>query len=88
MQLLDVADMISAVRSIFRTNMRYFQMARSAAAQAMPVIFTTVEQFEIWLSGRSNTEFPEVPRARSGDQGALSLARVGGPGAPNRFVVR
>ena len=51
MKLLDVADMISAVRSIFRTNMRYFQMARSAAAKAMPVIFTTVEQFEIWLSG-------------------------------------
>jgi hypothetical protein len=66
MKLLDVADMISAVHSIFRTNMRYFQMARSAAAQAMPVIFTTVEQFEIWLPGQSklsSLNFPPVARA-------------------------
>ena len=26
-------------------------MARSAAAKAMPVIFTTTEEFDIWLSG-------------------------------------
>jgi len=25
-------------------------MARSATAKAMPVIFTTMEQFDIWLS--------------------------------------
>jgi len=26
-------------------------MARSATAKAMPVIFTTMEEFDIWLSG-------------------------------------
>jgi hypothetical protein len=53
MKLLDVVKLYLRCVLSFALKMRHFLMARSTAAEAMPVVFTAVEKLEKLAIGRA-----------------------------------